>query len=205
MIAVDDLLLPDQHVVLIGAMGSGKSTVGRLLAARTGRRFLDNDDTLTARLRVTAASVADRDGLDVLHQLEADLLLDNLSTFLPAVVAGAASVVDDRRVREALADNHTVVWLEGDPAALARRAGGAAHRPHADDAAALRGLAERRARRFASTADLIVDVTTATPATIIDHIVAGLGTRTPVRRQRNLLPPVARLTSRDFGLGRRQG
>lgn len=189
-------LMPDRHVVLVGAMGCGKTTIGRLLAARIGRRFLDNDETLVARTRAAAAAVVDRDGVDELHRIEADIVVDHLATHLPAVIAAAASVVDDERARQALSGPCLVIWLEGDPVVLARRAGGGSHRPFADDPDEQQRLARTRAANFAAIADLVVDVTTSTPATIVARIIDAFATtnrssRADARRPSRVSPSPA--------------
>src|SRR5689334_14413518 len=68
-----------RHVVLMGLMGSGKSTVGRPLAARLDRPFVDNDDRLAARTGQTAREVAAAEGADALHAREAAVLVDALA------------------------------------------------------------------------------------------------------------------------------
>lgn len=175
--------LPDRHVVLIGAPGAGTSTIGHLLAARFHRRLLDGapiDPSGVGAVAVADDPARPRTGGG---DPEAELLLDQLATFLPAVIAAGAVVVDDRRVRDALDGRHTVVWLDGDPDVLARRAerGTGGTRLDGD------GRRSTRAERLASVADLIVDVTVASPETVVDQVVAGLGTRTSRPRTRTLL------------------
>ncbi|HEY4752428.1 MAG TPA: shikimate kinase, partial [Candidatus Limnocylindrales bacterium] len=68
-----------RHVVLLGTMGSGKTTVGRLLAERLGRPLRDSDPEIEAATGYTAREIRDRDGPDALHDLEARLLLSTLA------------------------------------------------------------------------------------------------------------------------------
>src|SRR5262249_45956694 len=91
-----------RHVVLVGLMGSGKSTVGHALARRLGRPFVDNDEALEARSGRSARAIADADGADALHRLEAQALVDALARPEPAVVAMAASVVEHPGTADAL-------------------------------------------------------------------------------------------------------
>jgi shikimate kinase len=161
-----------RHVVLVGATGSGKSTVGRLLAVRIGRRFRDNDVALAARGE-TAGTVSG----DEAPHVEADLLLAQLEAPRPAVIAAAASVVDDPRVPSAVADAAVAVWLRGEPAVVTARARRGGYRPLVGDAVALRQLAVARADRYAAVADVTVDVTSSTPATIVDEVTAALARR----------------------------
>ena len=110
-----------RHVVLIGAMGSGKSTVGAALASALGRPFLDNDAQLHAATGSTAAGIAARDGIDALHEQEARLVRTALGDGGGSVIAAAASTIADPAVREALAAGAFVVWLHAD-ASVARGA-----------------------------------------------------------------------------------
>ena len=92
-----------RHVVLIGPMGAGKSTVGRLLARDLGRPLWDNDVEL---VRVTGRQLAELVELprDALHALEHDVLRAGLSQMEPHVVTAAGSVVRaDDEVRTAVA------------------------------------------------------------------------------------------------------
>ena len=175
--------LPDRHVVLIGPSGAGTSTIGRLLAERFRRRLLDRSDPDPSRTGAITHPAERADDRAARRDPEAELFLDQLATFLPAVIATGAGVIDDRRVRDALDGRHTVVWLDGDPDILARRTVAGSHRDLLDAG----GRRSTQAERLAAVADLIVDVTATSPETVVDQVVAGLGTRTPRPRTRSLL------------------
>lgn len=64
------------HLVIVGAMGVGKTSVGRLLAERLGLPFLDSDVILEAWTGETGAEIAERDGVGRLHVLELEVFLD---------------------------------------------------------------------------------------------------------------------------------
>jgi shikimate kinase len=165
------------HVVLVGLMGTGKTTTGRRLAAALRCRFVDNDEGLTARTGISAADLAASEGLDELHRIEADLLLEALAGPEPIVIAAAASVIDDQRCRSALdAPTVRVVWLRAPPAVAVDRASRSAHRPLGDDAAGLLARQEReRHRRFEQIADLIVDTSVRPTAEVVEGLVGWLG------------------------------
>ena len=110
-----------RHVVLLGVMGAGKTSIGRLVAERLGRPLVDGDDRLAERTGGrTAADVAERDGLDALHGIESDIALEALASGDPAVIGPAASVCESAVVRDHLVD-HVVVWLTGPVELLAAR------------------------------------------------------------------------------------
>ncbi|MBV8991207.1 MAG: hypothetical protein JO372_21835 [Solirubrobacterales bacterium] len=165
----------NNHVVLIGMMGVGKSTVGRLLAARLGWDFWDNDEALSATTGTTAAELQLASGADVLHATEGRLLREALSRTEPTVFAAAASVVLDP---EALAGAVTV-WLRAsddqDADQIARS--GQQHRPLPEDAApVLRRLIDSRRSMYERLADITVDVEGG-PTGICDRVIEALAAR----------------------------
>jgi shikimate kinase len=110
-----------RHVVLVGAMGSGKTTIGRSVAAALDRPFVDNDEMLRRKVGVSAADLSERDGIDGLHRAEAAVALEALSDESPSVIAVAASTIESSEVRARLRDRAWVVWLRADPGVLAAR------------------------------------------------------------------------------------
>jgi shikimate kinase len=168
-----------RHVVLLGLMASGKSTIGHRLARRLGRRFVDNDEALEARSGRSARDIAETDGADALHALEARALVDALATPIPAVVAAAASVVEQRAAVDALAGND-VVYLHALPAVLAARAAAQVaaddHRPFVDgDArAVLQAQYDARDARYRALADIVVDTSAYDPDVVVEQIMTAL-------------------------------
>src|SRR5687768_702051 len=122
-----------RHLVLVGLMGVGKTTVGEVLARRLGRDLVDSDLRIEALTGRTVKQILDADGVEAMRRSEAAALFDALADPEPRVIAAAAGVVldpDDRR-RLAAADAE-VVWLTADPAVLAPRTATRAHRPWLD-------------------------------------------------------------------------
>jgi shikimate kinase len=155
---------PPRHLVLIGPMGAGKTTIGTLLSAETGLPLVDNDRVLAAEDGV-AADIARRRGVAALHERECRQLLAALAAPSPAIVNAAASTIESPGCRAALAD-HVVAWLRITPEVAAHRLHEEAHRRDlgADPVEALRALAARRDPLYAAVADVVVDVDAVTPA-----------------------------------------
>lgn len=161
------------HVVVLGLMGSGKTTIGRLVADRLGRDLIDGDVWLEARAGTTAAGIAAASGIEALHRLEAEVLHDALAADDAAVIAPAASIVDDDQCLDALA-GHTVVWLTAPAGHLAAHAKYKDHRPLVggdDDESLFRHQIERREPRIRPLAALVVDVTEVHLDEAVDQIV----------------------------------
>ncbi|HEX6417971.1 MAG TPA: shikimate kinase [Acidimicrobiales bacterium] len=164
------------HLVLVGAMGVGKSTVGALLAGQLGRPLVDSDAVLAAA-GDSAAAIARRDGVAALHARECDLLLGALADPEPAVVAAAASVVERPACRAALG-RVFVAWLRASPARLVARGAGAAHRRELgrDPVAAVAALERHRAPLYREVADVTVDVDGLAPPEVARAVTAAFAT-----------------------------
>jgi shikimate kinase len=158
------------HVVLVGPMGSGKSTIGSIVANRLGRSYLDSDTEVQRRTGRTARDIAETEGLAALHRLELTVLRDALANPTPSVIGSAASVVDQSVGRLALGMPRRVVWLHADAEHLARRsaAGGSNHRPAVDPS-----VIKRREPLYRSVATTVVDVDDLAPEVVADKALAG--------------------------------
>jgi len=174
-----------RHVVLVGLMGSGKSTVGKKLARLLDRPFVDADVALVER---TGRTVAEwfADGEPAFRRAEADLLADLLGVEVPTVIAAGGGIVVTDENRKRLGEpGVTVVLLDAEPAFLASRAKAKPHRPLlADDP--LEVLTRLHAERdgwYREVADVVVSVRPAHEAgerpkwNLAEQIVTALAER----------------------------
>ena len=158
-----DLVVPG-HLVFVGMMGSGKTTVGKRVANRIGRPFFDSDEEIEER---TGCSVLDWFTKRSEHEFrdaESEVLKVLLATTEPAVIATGGGVVIRPENRAMLRSSDvTVVWLRAKPKFLAARV---SQKPNKDnrpllatdtDATMIR-LDEERRGHYAEVADLIIDV-----------------------------------------------
>ena len=83
----------DGHLVLVGMMGTGKTTVGTVLAQRLGRPLIDSDAEVEARTGRTVREIFETDGEAAYRALETEALVDALASPVPAVIAAAGGVV----------------------------------------------------------------------------------------------------------------
>lgn len=158
-----------RHLVLVGEMGVGKSTIGSRVATRLSREFLDSDELLGERAKQTGAELASEASVEELHEVELELFLDAVQRRQPAVIAPAASVVDVEIGRRALREQLNV-WLHADAVVVDDRRLGGPHRRKVarDEAAALR---ERRRQAFADCSRLWIDTGKETVDGCVDAIV----------------------------------
>lgn len=165
------------RLLLVGLMGSGKTSVAHALFDRLGWPVVDNDVALAAGTGRTVTQLA-RWGPDALHRLERLQLALALEAPGPLVVTVAAGVADDpsglRRLRAA----GTVVYLRVDAARLAARVTGTA-RPWVagDPVEVMEQMTARRDPALREAAHLVVDAGHATPEALAAEIGDRLGLR----------------------------
>jgi shikimate kinase len=153
--------LADRHLVLIGLMGSGKTTVGRIVAERLRRPFVDTDAEIERIDGRTVRAIFAEDGEPAFREIEAAVLAAALASAKPAVIAAAGGVVLSAANRAELGSGRCrVVWLLADPAALLVRVQHGGHRPllDGDAEAALLKMAAEREPLYRQSADAIVCV-----------------------------------------------
>ncbi len=101
-----------ENIVLSGMPGSGKSTVGKLLAEKTGRKFLDLDDEITKADGRTPAEIIRAEGEETFRRIETDVLKNILSGLTFAVLAlGGGTVLRDENIR-LLKQNGKIYFLD---------------------------------------------------------------------------------------------
>ena len=164
-----------KQVVLVGLMGSGKSTVGALVAARTGRVFVDVDVVIAQETGKTVRELWEQGGEAAYRKLESDAVLRVLSGDIPSVLAAPGGVVLDPTVRAALA-GHFVVWLRTRPATLAGRVHVGDHRPLLGDkpAKVLALMADARSALYRQVATATLDTDDRAPDAVADAVVGLL-------------------------------
>ncbi len=165
----------DRPIVLIGMMGAGKTTVGRALAGRLGRRFVDLDEHIVASEGANIAEIFDVVGSDGFRDAETRALEEVIGLGGTPVVAAGGGVILRHRNRELLADEVWVVWLDAPADVLVARVGAAHDRPllDADPAAQLVDLLADRRQLYLEAADGRVDADQPVDEAVA-AIVAGL-------------------------------
>ena len=152
---------PIRHVVVMGLMGSGKTTVGRALATRLGWPFDDSDDALAESTGGTAREIHANVGTARLHQLEAAHLRAGVRSPDRSVITAAASVVESPRCVAMLErPDVLVVLLRASVPTLVRRFERESHRPllGADPETMFQTQTELREPILERLADFVVDV-----------------------------------------------
>jgi shikimate kinase len=160
------------HVAVVGAMGVGKTTIGRLLAQALRRPFLDSDEMIEADTGMTGAEIAIREGVSALHDRELDVFATMSHSSLPSVLAPASSVVDQEQGRDLLR-TCTTIWLVAPDAVLAKRQRRGHHRRPVGEGERTE-LEKRRDPYLEEIADVRVDIGTEGPREVLGRVIKAL-------------------------------
>lgn len=147
------------NIFLIGPMGSGKSAVGRRLAADIGLQFVDSDEEVEARTGADIPLIFEKEGEAGFRRREAAVIAD-LTGRTGIVLATGGGAPLDPHSRRLLAEHGTVVYLYTCVAEQLRRTGNTRTRPLLDcddPTAVLTGLMQARDPVYREIADLIVE------------------------------------------------
>jgi len=147
------------NLFLVGLPGAGKSTLGRQLARRLAKIFVDADSELEQRLGVSIPTIFEIEGEASFRDREEAVLAD-LVARTGIVLATGGGVVIRPLNRERLKSNGTVVYLHAEPVHLWQRVSKSRHRPllnTVDKRARLEQLFRERDPLYRETADHLVE------------------------------------------------
>lgn len=160
------------RVVLVGAPGAGKTTVGRLVAARLGVGFRDTDHDVEVAAGKTVADVFVDDGEDAFRAAEAVAVQAALAEHDGVLALGGGAVLS--LVTRRLLAGHPVVHLQVALTDAASRVGLGQARPviALNPRAQLKVLLDERAPLYADVATAVVGTDGRAPKEIADDVVA---------------------------------
>jgi len=170
-----------RSIVLIGMMGAGKSSVGRLLQRRTGLACFDTDELVAAEFGLSVPDIFATHGEERFRDGETEVLR---KLFLPQpviVVTGGGIVLRNENV-DLLKRLGTVVWLTANEATLFERASRCGERPllkTADPRARFSELLRQREPLYAAAADFNIDTSALAHDEIADEVLDKIGRARP--------------------------
>jgi len=149
----------NSNIFLIGLMGAGKSTVGRVLARKLNSRFVDSDHALEERCGVKILTIFEMEGEAGFRKREAQIIeeLTQEKGLILATGGGSVLLPENRR---ALSERGTVVYLHANPIELWHRTKGGEGRPllqNGDPKAILENLYALRDPLYREIADHIIE------------------------------------------------
>jgi shikimate kinase len=167
------------RLVLVGPMGVGKSTVGRLLADRLGVAYRDTDDDIVAAEGRAIADIFVDDGEERFRALEKDAVRTALAGHEGVLALGGGAVLD-AGTRELLAA-HAVVYLSMDVEEAVRRTGLNAARPllAVNPRKQWRELMEARRHLYTEVARVVVPTDGRSPEEVAEAVLDALALEKP--------------------------
>ncbi len=163
------------NLILIGMPGAGKTTVGRLLAARLGWAFLDTDAWLETRHGQSLATLLADRGLAGFRELEAQAVLEHPVSG-PAVIATGGSVIYSAEAMRKLARLGTVVFLDCPPEVIIARVGDPAARGMViAPGQRVSDLYWERLPLYRDHADLTIACDSGPPERLADRLLQAMG------------------------------
>ena len=161
--------------MLVGMMGSGKSSVGRRVAEALDRPLLDTDALVEERTGRTVRQLFEDGGESGFRRAEAEAVVVAAQWPEPAVIAAAGGAVLAPANRAALAESGTVVWLSATVETLLGRVRSGGHRPLLGDdpEPVLRRLVEERTPVYEGLADAVVVVDDLTSEQVAECVLAA--------------------------------
>ncbi len=162
------ILAEKENIVLIGMPGSGKTTVGTLLARRTGRTLIDTDETVVKATGRTIPQIFAEEGESAFRAYERDAIRSVSTASAQIVATGGGAVLDPQNV-DALRQNGKLIFLDRPPEELIPTA----DRPLASTVDAIRRRYAERLPLYRAAADLTVH--SRSPQEAADQIIEALG------------------------------
>lgn len=162
------------RAILVGFMGSGKTTVGKLLAQRLHLTHRDLDDVIVERAGKTIQQIFDDDGETAFRQLEHAVLADTLMNSKGILSTGGGTPIQPANYELLRASNVPVILLNVKPATVLARLTDDGQRPLVKELGTngLVDLKEKRDARYHKVSDIEIDTDELTPAEVVDAILA---------------------------------
>ncbi len=164
------------HVALVGLPGSGKSTVGRQLARRLGRPFIDTDQLIEQRVGLSIREFFEREGEESFRDLEQSVI-DELTLGEPCVLSTGGGAVLRPANRQHLKQRTQAVYLHSAPEEVFRRLRHDRNRPLLqvpDPLARLRELYALRDPLYRESARFVVETGRPSVAALVNMVVMQL-------------------------------
>lgn len=158
------------NVSLVGMMGSGKSTIGRLIAGRTGMTFVDVDSIIEEETGMTVSEIFREFGQEEFRKFESEAVLELMEKDNLVISTGGGLPAEGRNM-DNLRKMGPVIWLYASPEETLRRVGGTGARPLLDvhePGKQIEALLEAREKHY-RMADVKIDTTGRTPREVTDE------------------------------------
>ena len=166
----------NKPLLLVGLAGAGKSTVGRLIAARLGTSFIDLDSEVEREAGMSIGTIFDKLGQSRFRDMETNALLDALAVHPPAVIATGGGTLVKSSNRASATTGGCLVWLQVSPEQAATRCAVSSERPLLQAGEASEVLHAQLADRQEgySMAQLVIDTDGQSPDVVATAVLEAL-------------------------------
>ena len=164
------------NIILVGPMGAGKTTIGRLLAKALERRFFDSDAEIEKRTGASITWIFDLEGEAGFRRRETEML-ERLLAWSDIVLATGGGAVLSPHNRELMSTSGRVVYLRATLEQQLRRTRLSKNRPllqDADPVEKLKQLSIIREPLYQEISDLQVDTHVGSPHVVVNRIIEQL-------------------------------
>ncbi len=168
------------NIVLIGYRCSGKTAVGKILARKLGRDFLDSDTLIEKEAGSSIQGFVSKKGWDLFRELEKTVIKKIAKKDNLVIATGGGIVMDEENVNN-LKRNGCIVWLKANPDVIEDRMrkeqGSGRIRPSltgSDPIEEIEHVLSLRTPLYEKAGDLMVDTSTYAPREVADLIMKGL-------------------------------
>ena len=179
----------DRPIVLVGLMGAGKSSIGRLLAARLGLEFVDADSEIESAAGATIEEIFETHGEEFFRSGERRVIARLLTGPVRVIATGGGAFIDDD-TRQKIKASGLSVWLKADTETLLKRVSRRGGRPllkGVDPRQVMTALTTGRDPLYAE-ADITVETSENPPAEVTERVIAAVaahfGVEPPPRPRR---------------------
>jgi len=178
------------NIYLVGLMGAGKTSVGRVLAKRLDKKFVDSDQEIEHRTGVRVPVIFEIEGEEGFRRRESAVIAELVRLSGIVLATGGGAVLDPEN-RRALHSTGIVIYLRAEPRELWMRTRHDRNRPllrTADPLAKLEELHRIRDPLYREVAHLIVDTGSQAIRNLVGRLERGLRSHITERRAQTFLP-----------------
>lgn len=176
----------NNNIFLVGLMGAGKTTIGRQLARKLGKRFLDSDHEIEARTGASIPWIFEIEGEASFRRREADVIRELTAQDNLVLATGGGAVLNPAS-RALLAERGTVIYLRASIGSILQRTSHDKNRPllqTADPRARLEELLAQRDPLYREIADLVIDTGRPNVQSMVQTILDQLAAMESARARR---------------------
>jgi len=168
------------NIVLIGMRGSGKTTVGKILAQKLGREFIEMDELITRKMGLTIPEIVARYGWPKFRDIEEEITGEVAGRANIINASGGGVVTREKNIAK-LKKSGVLVWLQADIDTLVNRIGEDTDRPPLGEGRSRREDTEltlkKRKPLYQQAADLTINTENKTPEEVADLVINLLAVR----------------------------